>query len=31
VVEPRSIAGSVRGGNATIELPARSVAMIALD
>jgi len=30
-VEPRPISGSVRGGNATIELPPRSVAMIALD
>jgi len=30
-VAPRPIAGSVRGGKVSIELPARSVAMIALD
>ena len=30
-VAPRPISGTVRGGKATVELPARSVAMIALD
>jgi len=30
-VRPRPMAGAVRSGNATIELPPRSVAMIALD